>query len=197
MWLSVGQENKLMAERFRFTDHRMDRIAAPPQSSASEENHLHIHLDFDDVASRSGTTPRVSRRDNAGGPGEELPAPRRNGSNGAQPRVLARMIQNGEDGSWAATDAEGNPCEVRTGNDGALEIWHHPSEEQNGDADPDIVGEHPSPRDPGAAHDRRQRLRGTRALDQLTRTGHADLPYEASREFARRMAEAFAPRRAK
>jgi hypothetical protein len=130
-----------------------------------------------------------------GDPGEEMPAARRNG-NGAQPRILARMLQDGRDGSWAATDGEGNPCEVRNGADGALEIWHHPTEEQNGDqADPDIVGEHPSPHDPGAAHDRRQRRLGARALDSLIRTGFCQDPYLASQEYAIRMKEAFASKR--
>ena len=112
------------------------RVAAgPPQSTEGEahEHHVHIHIG-DEALSRSGAT-RSFRRDNAGDPGQEVPAARRNGNgpNGAQPRVLARLLQSGEDGSWAATDGEGNPLVVRTANDGALEVIHHPDyEEQNG-----------------------------------------------------------------
>jgi hypothetical protein len=177
----------------------------PAQGSedGSHEHHVHIHIG-DEALSRSGV-PRASRRDNAGDPGEEMPAARRNGNgpNGAQPRMLARMLQDGRDGSWAATDAEGNPCEVRNGDDGALEIWRHqPSgEEQNGDADPNIVGTYPSEVTgeaglrAGPAHDSYDR----RALDRLQRRGWngTDLvdSFASTRAYAQQMSEMFRPKR--
>ena len=181
------------------------RVAAgPPQSTEGEahEHHVHIHIG-DEALSRSGA-PRVSRRDNAGDPGEEMPARRNgnpNGPSGAQPRMLARMLQDGRDGSWAATDAEGRPCEVRNGDDGALEIWHHPSVEQSGDeADPDVVGTHPIEVEgeaglrAGPAHDRRAAF-DQRALEQYQTHGNTEFGYAASRAFAVKMAEAFKPQR--
>jgi hypothetical protein len=62
-----------------------------------------------------------------------------------QPRVLARLLQDGQSGEWAATDGEGNALAVRhCPEDGALEIIHHPDNEQNGDeADPTVTGKHP------------------------------------------------------
>jgi hypothetical protein len=50
--------------------------------------------------------------------------------------VLCRMAQNGQDGSWAAEDYDGNPLEVRTSANRTLEILHHPD---NGNGD--IAGE--------------------------------------------------------
>jgi hypothetical protein len=153
--------------------------------------------------------PRASRRDNAGDPGEETSV-RRNGLVGQGGEVpeeeehgalICRISQSGEDGSWSGRladdggpDGQGTPLHIRSAGTG-LEIYHALPQNNGDQADPDIVGEHPSPHDPGAAHDRRQRRLGARALDSLTRTGHADLPYMATAEYARRMAEAFRPKR--
>jgi hypothetical protein len=193
--------------RYRFTDspRSMTPINEPSQSTEGDGHHIHVHFDIADaIQPRNGTPPRVSRRDNAGDPGQEPPPVRRNGlvgQGGDVPEeeehgpLLCRISQSGVDRSWAGEDANGTPLIVKSVGHG-LEIYHHPgTEEQNGDADPDIVGAHPSPHDPGAAHDRRQRRLGAKALDSLSRTGHADLPYMATAEYARRMAEAFRPKR--
>ena len=57
----------------------------------SEDQGHHIHVYLDGLVPPPGTA-RVSRRDNAGDPGEEMPARRNgnpNGPSGAQPRMLA------------------------------------------------------------------------------------------------------------
>jgi hypothetical protein len=167
----------------------------PAQGSEGEAHEHHVHIHIGDEALLRNGTPRASRRDNMGDPGEELPAVRRNGPNGAQPRILARMLQDGETGRWVATDNEGNALEIRTANDGALEICtrHDPNEESEiGDGDPKGVG---IERPPGSAALDRQRRLGARALDALTRTGFCQDPYLASAEYAIRMREAFKPRR--
>jgi hypothetical protein len=178
------------------SNHPTHRVRdVPARSDEDETRHIHIHLPAEIMeASRTRDRPARSRRGdaNANAPGEETPAPRRNG-NGPQPRLLARLLQNGEDGSWAATDAEGNPLVIRTASDGALEVIHHPDyEEQNGDADPEEMG---IERPPGAAALDRQRRLGARALDALTRTGFCQDPYLATQEYAIRMKEAFAQKR--
>ena len=111
------------------------------------------------------------------------------------------MIQNGEDGSWAATDAEGRPCEVRNGTDGSLEIWHHPSAEQSGDeADPDVVGTHPIEVEgeaglrAGPAHDRRAAF-DAKALEQYQTRGDTTFSVAATRGYAKKMATLFAQKR--
>jgi hypothetical protein len=198
-----------VAERFRFTDGRVDRIPPPPEQSASEEgHHIHVHFDIADAIMPRNGTPRVSRRDNAGDPGEETSV-RRNGlaGQGEVPEeeergaLICRISQSGEDGSWSGRladdggpDGQGTPLHIRSAATG-LEIYHALAQSNGDQADPDIVGEHPAPNDPGAAHDRRQRRLGARALDALTRTGFCEDPYMASAEYAIRMREAFAKRR--
>jgi hypothetical protein len=187
----------------------MDRIAAPPQESASEENHLHIHLDFADAnAPRSGT-PRVSRRDNAGRPGEETPPARRNGllDQGEDPSerpdcgaLIAKIRQNGETGEWSGELAddggetgEGTPLKIKTDPQGGLLIHHALTENGEAmDANAEKLG---LKRPPGSATLDSYRAFDERALAELRRTGSTQDGYAASRAFAAQMSAAFKPHR--
>jgi hypothetical protein len=193
--------------RYRFTDspRSMTPINEPPQSTEGDGHHIHVHFDVGDAIVAPRGTTGVSRPDaNANAPGEEMPAVRRNGNgngpNGAQPRILARMLQDGETGRWVATDNEGNALEIRTANDGALEILHRPNEEQNGDADRDIVGTYPTEVKgeaglrAGAAHDARA-VFDAKALEQFQTRGDTTFGVAATRAYAKQIAEAFAPKR--
>jgi hypothetical protein len=195
-------------ERFRFTDGRVDRIT-PPRSTMGDHGegesaqHIHIHLP-DTRDANNGTAgeknlalarPQLRDQERPNGP---------NGRpNGGQPQILARLLQDGTSGEWAATDGEGNALEVRRGADGALEILHH-SEPQNGDeADPDVVARHPGAGYPGAggpnaeaaigaAHDAAADLA---ALRRIQRRGHAASPaeeYAGNRAWARQIASYYA-----
>jgi hypothetical protein len=198
MGASVAQEDKPVAERYRFTDGRVDRIAAPSQESASEgeahEHHVHIYLDG--LVPPSGTT-RVSRPDaNAGGPGELRESdPTEEQETGP---LLCVIRQNGEDGSWSGEladnggeNGQGTPLRVRATGQG-LEIYHALPPDETGDADPAKLG---IKRPEGSATLDGYRAFDQRALAELRRTGTTRDGYAASRAFAAQMAEAFRRKR--
>jgi hypothetical protein len=187
-------------ERFRFTDGRMDRMTPPP--AKDDGVHLHVHLPEQLGAAPTHDRPAARRpvrgRDQGGrgaGPGALGLDPEQ-----SRGQLLARLLQNGETGDWHAVDSEGRELQVRTAQDGALEIVtrHLDPEETEDQTDPNIVGEYPSgpgrTGDPGAAHDRR---RGARALDEMIRTGHTQDPFAATREYGRRVAAFYQAQRAR
>jgi hypothetical protein len=88
---------------------------------------------------------------------------------GDQQRLLARIRQDGVDGSWTAEDEQGRPCVVEHGADG-LEIYAPAEGEGDQAVDPEIVGTVP----PGGNLDSLRRRIGPRpAHDQQTSTQQA------------------------
>ena len=87
----------------------------------------------------------------------------------AQQRLLARIRQDGVNGSWTAEDEQGRPCVVEHGSDG-LEIYAPAEGEGDQAVNPEIVGTVP----PGGNLDSLRRRIGPRpAHDQQTSTQQA------------------------
>ena len=185
-------------ERFRFTDGRMDPISPPRRV---EETHLHVHIG-DDALPRKGRDANVGRR------GEANPAVRRNGlrDQGEDPAgqpdcgpLIARIRQSGDTGEWegeladdGGEEGQGTPLKIKTDPQGGLLIHHALPAEGAMDANAEKLG---IKRPPGSsAHDSYAAL-GRRALDELRRRGTTEFPVAATAEYARRMTEAFRPKR--
>jgi hypothetical protein len=189
------------------SNHPTHRVRDVPARSDEDEHghhsHVHIHLD-DAILPRSGT-PRASRRDNAGDPGEETPV-RRNGlaGQGEVPEeeqhgaLICRISQSGEDGSWSGRladdggpDGQGTPLHIRSAGTG-LEIYHALPPDETGDADPGKLGiKRP---DGAAALDRRAAF-DQHALEQYQTRGDTTFSVAATRGYAAKMAAAFAQKR--